>query len=779
MLGFLLVILVVFDQGVVVGQNNPNNQDEDKRLIEIRKKIKEKGYHWTAGKTSVSSLSDEEKEKRLGFIAPPDWREQIEKQKQIPSPKGVTFPPVFDWREMNGVTPVKDQGSCGSCWAFSALAALESMIRIYHGVEEDLSEQQILSCRTPGYGCQGGWMEWAYEVFQNPGSVRECCMPYYGNDYYPCREYLCDTIAKIDGWDDIACDIPALKTALQTGPLACAMIVYPDFVYYVDGCYESSEPDTLPPNHAVTLVGWDDTQCEGEGAWIIKNSWETDWGIDGYGYIKYSSCLIGSFAALLDTSIHYMGDFSPFDEFGNFGFYMAWADYDNDGDLDLAVASRSNDYCKLYTNNGDGTFIVSDPFGSVNSSRVAWGDYDNDGDLDIALTNMLFTNNGNRTFSINAQSGLSGTPLAWGDYNNDGYLDLVTMIVYDGQSPPLVDLKLYMNNGNGTFAESNSFGFYIGTIGDVAWADFDNDGDLDVVVGIYDPVVIPNKLYINNGDGTFTERNEFGVNGTDVAWGDYDNDGDLDLAVAIYGDAQNKLYRNNGDGTFTELDQFGWYCCPWDVEWGDYDNDGDLDLVMGECNGQAQNKFYTNNGNGAFTGRYDLGINNYCVASGDYDKDGDLDLATGGARSHLNRLWRNNTNNENYIKVRLVGATRGTKNHRFSFTNSFGIGAKVKLFDHTTGNLLGFREIANSGSALEAHFGAPAGHTYRVQVHWPASGITTDTLVIAPAVITAYESSGANQIPTLSQLGLVTVVILLGASSFYLLLRRRKNLGEV
>ncbi|MCK4404786.1 MAG: hypothetical protein KAW02_06810, partial [candidate division Zixibacteria bacterium] len=83
----------------------------------------------------------------------------------------------------------------------------------------------------------------------------------------------------------------AIKTALLTGPVSCAMRAYNDFQHYDEGCYEN--PGLDPPNHAILLIGWNDTLCGDEGAWIGKNSWGTNWGMDGYFYIKYNTCHIG------------------------------------------------------------------------------------------------------------------------------------------------------------------------------------------------------------------------------------------------------------------------------------------------------------------------------------------------------------------------------------------------------------------------------------------------------------------------------------------------------
>jgi C1A family cysteine protease len=269
----------------------------DQEVEAVQKMIEEKGYHWTAGRTSVAEMSSEERQHLLGLKVPAWYDQWFKNAKKITAPLKASFPAVFDWRQMGGVTGVRNQGQCGSCWAFGALASLESMAKIYGGRDMDLSEQQILSCKTYGWGCDGAWMDNAYELFRDYGSISEECMPYHSNDIEPCIEDSCEVLAKVTGWVPVDDDVNAIKTALQTGPVCCAMTVYNDFNYYSGGCYEHDGFD--PPNHAVLIVGWDDSVCDGSGAWIVKNSWGAGWGMGGFFYIRYNSCYIGYATALI------------------------------------------------------------------------------------------------------------------------------------------------------------------------------------------------------------------------------------------------------------------------------------------------------------------------------------------------------------------------------------------------------------------------------------------------------------------------------------------------
>lgn len=290
-----LLLIILFNLSIA---SDPPQNTDDQRLLEVQKRIEGKGYNWIAKKTSISDLSEKDFQKLLGLRIPEGYEEKRKDRKLFKLQKPLDLPQVFDWRDEDGVTPVRHQGSCGSCWAFAAQGAFEAMIKIYDSTGYDLSEQQILSCNVYGAGCDGGWMDYAYELFRSYGSVLESCMPYTAKDTVNCSQLSCEVVDKIQGWNYIATDVNSIKASLLTGPVACAMTVFDDFKYYGGGCYENPGQD--PVNHAVLIVGWDDTVCSGEGAWIVKNSWGTGWGENGYFYIKYGSCNIGYSATLLD-----------------------------------------------------------------------------------------------------------------------------------------------------------------------------------------------------------------------------------------------------------------------------------------------------------------------------------------------------------------------------------------------------------------------------------------------------------------------------------------------
>jgi len=271
----------------------------DVRIAEARARVSELGYAWQPGPTSLTAYTPDELQDMLGAIMPDAVARGL--GQEPPSPLGVRpdLPASFDWRNHGGVTPVGHQGSCGSCWDFAALGALEAVILIHGGVELDLSEQQILSCATPGYGCGGSWATTAWSWVRARGAVSEACMPYQADDTWPCTENECDKIAAADRWIDIPNDIDQIKTAIYAyGPVTTAFYVYEDFYYYTGGCYEHPDEVTWT-NHLVVIIGWDDAACDGAGAWLVKNSWGTGWGMEGFFWIKYGNCNVGTATQLV------------------------------------------------------------------------------------------------------------------------------------------------------------------------------------------------------------------------------------------------------------------------------------------------------------------------------------------------------------------------------------------------------------------------------------------------------------------------------------------------
>ena len=216
----------------------------------------------------------------------PELRPVIEKE-ELPIGRAAVkpTPPPGDESYIADYTKVKDQGSCGSCWAFSTAGMFESVL-LKNGISTDLSEQWLVSCNTDGWGCNGGWF--ANDYYRNPGAVLEKCFRYKAADL-PCKD-TCpyEYIATGEG---TAGNVSAIKAAIQNyGAVSCAVTVTSYFQAYSGGVF--SYDTHLSVNHAVVLVGWDDS-LGSSGAWRMKNSWGTGWGEGGMMWIEYGASQIG------------------------------------------------------------------------------------------------------------------------------------------------------------------------------------------------------------------------------------------------------------------------------------------------------------------------------------------------------------------------------------------------------------------------------------------------------------------------------------------------------
>ncbi len=423
---------------------------------------------------------------------------------------------------------------------------------------------------------------------------------------------------------------------------------------------------------------------------------------------------------------------------------ISWADYNNDGLPDLYLPTAGNVPNKLYRNNGDGTFTevaglvgLNDLTNTITSS---WADFDNDGDLDLLTTataaatklwrNNLIPNNDTSFTDITSSAGISMTGAqmpAWADYNLDGYLDFASYISNSSTSTD----ALYRNNRDATFtnvADSAGVNHQVSGLLEqgLHWGDYNKDGYPDLFIGNLQTGG-PSFFHRNNGNGTFTEvAASLGFQGAarGSQWVDYNNDGLWDFSVAGYAGGTTpvpiKLYRNNGNGTFTDVAATSGMndaVISWGVTWADYNNDGYEDCFVA-VSGQSTNcLLYKNNGDGTFTNATAeaglSGLVQLSAAWGDYDNDGDMDLFTSGASSAGNHLYRNNGDTtKRWLEITLCGTS----------ANAFGVGAQVEVY---AGSLHMMREVNTavgyrSQNMTTAHFGLGTNAVAdSVVVRWP------------------------------------------------------------
>jgi len=447
---------------------------------------------------------------------------------------------------------------------------------------------------------------------------------------------------------------------------------------------------------------------------------------------------------------------------------VAWADYDNDGDEDVIITEAgSGSKNDLFRNDG-GVFtqITTGPVATDDGdSRTAcWGDYDNDGYVDLYITNLggqnnfLYKNNGDGSFTSVTNSetvihGGSSVSAVWADFDNDGFIDL--FVTNSG-----VELNsLFMNNGDGTFRSITGQTIVTDAADSrgCAAVDYDNDGDIDIFVanaadGEND------VLYQNDGGANFTGVYSGPVHDEKTvssggSWGDYNNDGWLDLYVSTREGEPNKLYKNN-QGAFIRVSST---VMPADSSvsygssWVDYDNDGLLDLFVGNIAGQ-RSFLYKQREGGNFS-HVVLGpivespnTNTRGAAWGDFNNDGFPDLVIGN-NGESNPLYRNNISVNHFLKVKLVG-TR---------SNSFALGTVVLAYHaDTDGNavvqrrdILGQTGFLSQNSTI-ATFGLGQKSTIdSLVVFWPGGGKEIVSNISAiDQVLTLTESNPLSPPPT-------------------------------
>jgi hypothetical protein len=435
-----------------------------------------------------------------------------------------------------------------------------------------------------------------------------------------------------------------------------------------------------------------------------------------------------------------------------YGLGVCAGDYDNDGDLDLYLNNFGPNV--LYRNNGNGTFTdVTQRAGVAAGNQVGAGacflDMDKDGDLDLYVSNYI-------AFSYEKHhiSHMSGFPAYVGPMNYPATADV-----------------LYRNNGNGTFTDvsaASGVGDHLGTGMGMICADYDDDGDTDIVVG---NDLAANFVFQNDGTGKFKEVGLLAglaydlqgtVHGTmAVECADWDDDGRLDFYTTSYQRQLATLYRNIGDGTFEDATRrtgagAGTYPL---VTWGtallDLDNDGDRDIFIAcghlidnvdrfdsTTSYHARNIVLMNTGNGKF-----VNVSDRCgdglapkhssrgAVFGDLDNDGDIDVVILNSRRQATILRNDSPGGNHWIDVRL----RGTQ------TNRDGVGARVEV---TAGDLTQIDEV-HSGRSYQSdygkrlHFGLGSRRiVQQIKVRWIGGGVDVARNVGVDQVVTIVEGRG-------------------------------------
>lgn len=312
------------------------------------------------------------------------------------------------------------------------------------------------------------------------------------------------------------------------------------------------------------------------------------------------------------------------------------ADYDGDGDTDLAVTNRASNKLSILLGVGDGTFGAksdtaqgADPFGVISA------DFDADGYLDLVITNA--TDNdisvrlgiGDGTFGANTDYAVGASSryiYATTDFDKDGNLDLA--LTNAGSD----NVSIFLGNGDGSFDASVEYAVGDGPIGLVA-ADFDSDGDIDLAAANDHVTTI--SVLLNKGDGTFADAVAYtsGTNPWGITAGDFDGDNILDLAVANYNGGNVSVLLGAGDGTFSDAVTYATASQPNMIISGDFNGDGAIDLAVacrdGGDEGDGQVSVLLGVGDGTFSAKVNYASPgdplNLCSA--DFDSDGILDLA--------------------------------------------------------------------------------------------------------------------------------------------------------
>ncbi|XP_036760206.1 procathepsin L-like isoform X1 [Manis pentadactyla] len=259
--------------------------EKNLKMIDKHNQEHDLGNHsFSMAMNAFGDMTNEEFQQVMNCLQKQKYR----KGKVFPEPPLAEIPPSVDWREKGCVTAVKDQGLCGSCWAFSATGALEGQMFWKTSKLVPLSEQNLVDCSRPqgNKGCNGGLMDNAFQyVFDNRGLDSEQSYPYHGMDE-PCKYKPEYSAANDTGFYDVPAQEKVLKvTVAKVGPVSVGIDSrWETFQFYKEGIYYDPRCSSKDLGHAVLVVGYgfDGAESDDYKYWIVKNSWGPSWGMDGY-----------------------------------------------------------------------------------------------------------------------------------------------------------------------------------------------------------------------------------------------------------------------------------------------------------------------------------------------------------------------------------------------------------------------------------------------------------------------------------------------------------------